>query len=621
MTCGRGKQWILLLGASLVCGCAGLGEELTTVPPDYSVRKTGAAVVQPPSAEELAPKHPSFRVIKGTPVESVEDAKRLLEKKAGRERLGLDTVLRSCALHEAKVRILAELFTEISGYNVVASNAVADRTISIYLKNIPMREALESVCRLNGLWFREGKGIITLMTRDEYVRDIEARQSDQTRAFFVRYSNALDMAKVITAAMGDEVRLTIIDDEKIYGHLDPSTTTSSTGTSSGAASTGQSESLNLSAAQLKTAGLSPATATPAQAAGGKGDAKGGEVQAAAAPAAQGTRPLLAILTVFKRNNCIIARSLDGALLNEMGRIIETLDTPTNQVLLEVKILQLTLNDGFDSFFRFNYVDSGSTGALGDFVTGVGLGGASVMGSTAFNFVFDSDKLDARIAFFESKGRVQMFSTPFLMAANNSKVEFFVGEETPLRDEVTSKTVTIGQDANNTINTFEVKIKREDLGTDVEMTTFINDDGTVTMEVDAEISSAYLNFSTTKVVNNVTGETIEYPLDGTSKTNLKSILSARSGQSIAIGGIIKETMDRSTKKVPLLGDIPGLGLFFRDVVNSKKKTETVIIITPHVIAHPSLAGRVSDEFLGRKSSHEHITRGRENILDDGERDLP
>ncbi|MFH1020833.1 MAG: hypothetical protein V1782_09545, partial [Pseudomonadota bacterium] len=565
----------------------------------------GSAEVPPPPASDLAEKPASVRIIKGTPVASAEEAARLLEGGAPAARTGLDLLLRSFALRDAKVRVVTELLTEISGFNVVASSAVAERPVSIYLKDVPVREALEALCRLNDLWFREGKGIITLMTREEYVRDLESRQSDQTRAFYVRYSNALDMAKVIKATMGDEVRLTIIDDEKIYGHLDPSESTSgsSASSSSGSGSSGRAgDTLGLTPGQLEKIGVQ--TATAAQTATGDKSQTG-----------QTTRPLLAMLTVFKRNNSIIARSLDSALLNEMGRIIESLDTPTNQVLLEIKILQLTLDDGFESFFRFDYSDSGSAGSLGNFVTGVALGGASVSGSTAFNFVFDSDKLDARIAFFESKGRVQVFSTPFLMAANNSKVEFFVGEETPLRDEVTSKTVTIGENANNTINTFEVKIRREELGTDVDLTTFINDDGTVTLEIDAEISSAILNFSTTQVVNNVTGEVISYPLDGVNKTNLKSILSAKSGQSIAIGGIIKETVDRSTKKVPLLGDIPGLGVLFRDVVNSKRKTETVIVLTPHVIAHPALAGRTSDQFLGRKSSHDHITRGSETIIDE------
>ncbi|OPY70703.1 MAG: Type II secretion system protein D precursor [Syntrophorhabdaceae bacterium PtaU1.Bin034] len=593
----------IVLLATLVLAlqaCAGLREELRKSDPNYGVRKPEVTGVPMPTQRDLEEQPAKVRIIKGTPVAGPDEARRLLAANDQATRLGLDLVLRSFALRDAQVRVVTELLTELSGFNVVASGAVADRRVSIYLKDVRVRDALEALCRLNDLWFREGKGIITLMTREEYVRDLEARQSDQTRAFYVRYSNALDMAKVIKAIMGDEVRLTVIDDEKVYGHLDPSSTTS-TGLTSTASTTGRvSDTLGLSPAQLEKIGVE-------QTAAGR---TGADAKAAGT---QTTRPLLAMLTVFKRNNSIIARSLDSTLLNEMGRIIENLDTPTSQVLLEIKILQLNLDDGFQSFFRFDYADTGSAGSLGNYATGLALGGASVSGSTAFNFVFDSEKLDLRIAFFESKGRVQVFSTPFLMAANNSKVEFFVGEETPLRDQVTSKTITIGEDANNTINTFEVQIKREELGTDVELTPFINDDGTVTLEIDAEISSAILNFSTTQVVNNVTGEVITYALDGVNKTNLKSVLSARSGQSIAIGGIIKESVERNTKKVPLLGDIPYMGVLFRDVDNVKQKIETVIVLTPHVIAHPAMAGRTSDQFLSRKSSHDHITKGSQNII--------
>ncbi len=609
----------------LLNGCAGFTENAQLVKgPDYTTR---AMTVKEKPADGSEMKMPEekpalVKVIKGARVSGIDEAKRLLEKQSleGNRARGLDMTLKSCLFREVKARQIAELLTELSGYNIVVTNAVADRAVTAYFRDIGLREALEAICRVNDLWYREGKGIITLMTREEYVRDVESRQNDQTRAFFVRYSNALDMAKVIQAAMGDEVKLTVIDDEKIYGHLNPEETKTVTTT---AAKT-TNDSLGISPALLLGAGYLPTVnatggSSAAQVAAAKTGNSSAKPQAAAqspvaaVATAQQKRPLLAIMTVFKRSNSIIARSLDGAILNEMGRIIEALDTPTNQVLLEVKILQITLNDGFDSFFRLDYAKTGKDKNLGNFASALALGGASASGSTAFNFVFDSEKLDAQIAFFESKGRIQSFATPFLMAANNSKVEFFVGEETPLRDKVTSKTIPIGTEGN-TINTFEVEIKRKELGTDVEMNTFINEDNTVTLDISAEISSALLNYSTTTVFNSVTGEAVEFPLDGVSKTELKSILSAKSGQSIAIGGIIKETLDDTVKKVPFVGDIPGLGLLFRDVVKSKKKTETVIILTPHVIQHPALAGRTSDAFLNQKSSHEHITKGKETILD-------
>lgn len=59
----------------------------------------------------------------------------------------------------------------------------------------------------------------------------------------------------------------------------------------------------------------------------------------------------------------------------MGRIIEALDTPTSQVLLEIKILQLTLGDGFESFFDVDWDVASGSGISGDFTSALGLGAA------------------------------------------------------------------------------------------------------------------------------------------------------------------------------------------------------------------------------------------------------
>ncbi|WP_319406545.1 hypothetical protein [uncultured Desulfosarcina sp.] len=539
---------------------------------------------------------PIVRVIKGVPVKSAEEARELLARKeVVNTARGLYTIVQSLVLRDVAVRTIAELLSEICGTNVVATNSVADQLIDIYLQDITLRGALDAICRLNDLWYREGGGIVTLMTRQEYVQDIEVRQSDQTRAFYIRYTNAADMAKVIQAAMGGDVHLEAIEDEEIYGHIDPEQEAD--------VGDGDYEAPELN--EGKTAKTTSAARTPrvpvVTTAAGSGKANNSKTD----------KPLLAILTVFKRNNCIVARSLEESLLNEMGRIIEALDTPTSQVLLEIRILQLTLGDGFESFFDFDWGDSKNA---------LGLMGTQAAGSTTLDYLFGNDKISARIAFFEEQGRAEIISTPFLMAANNSKVEFFVGEETPLRDDVSTTTTAVG-DQGKTMTTFEVDIVREELGTDVEMTTFINADGTVTLEFEAEISSAILNYSTIQVVNEVTGDVLDFPLDAKSTSEIKSILSARSGESIAIGGIIKETLDLSENKVPILGDIPGLGFFFREIANTKKKTETVIVLTPHVIMHPSMAGEASREFMQRKSSHEQITKGWENILEHDQKVKP
>lgn len=582
----------MLVAALVLTGCSsGLQNRLKPLDPGFGTRPP-ATPVEPVAPPVDGP--PQVRVIKGTAVETLAEAESLLAKQAAAEAdrpRGLAARLHSLVLRGVPVRRIAELLTEASGFNVLATNAVADRSVDIFLRNMPLQEALDTVCRLNDLWYRQGEGSVTLMSREEYLRDLTMRRSEQTRAFYVRYTNAADMAKVIQAAMGDQVRLAVIENEKIYGHIDPEETAE--------VGAGETDTPQLSAKVPTEAQILPGTAD-----GEAAQSSGGGEQ----------KPTLAILTVFKRNNSIVARSLDSALLNEMAGIIHALDTPTSQVLLEVRILQLTLNDDFQSFFQFDYTDSGSSGLTGPYTTELGGLTSGTIGATSLDFVFDGAKLDARIAFFKRLGRLEIISTPFLMAANNSKVEFFVGQETPLREDVTTQTVPIGE-LGATLTTFEVEIRREELGTDVEMTTFINEDGTVTLEIEAEISTPNLNFSTIQVVNEKNGEVLDFPIDGVDKEEIKSILSARSGQSIAIGGIIREQVDRGETKVPLLGDVPVLGALFRKTGNTRQKTETVIILTPHVIAHPALAGKMTDEFLGRKSSHGQIVEGKENILGD------
>ncbi|MBE9546563.1 MAG: type II secretion system protein GspD [Proteobacteria bacterium] len=548
---------------------------------------------RPGSLPEMPEEKPIVKIISGTKVSGVEEAQRMLSgKKDGF--FGMKEMLHTIILKDVPVGTIVGILTEMCGYNVIASNGAAEQKISIYMQDLPLREAIESVCRLNDLWYREDRRVITLMTAEEYANEMVVRRNEKTRAFYMRYTNAEDMAKIIQAVMGAQVELKSISGEKVYGHVEADSS------SGGGGSAGEAEPVLTEDEKKKLLALGITE-------------KEGDVVALAEKIG---KALPATITVFKRNNCIVARSLDESLLQEMGKIIEALDTPTNQVLLEVKILQINLGDGFESFFQMEYSDPQQAGAGGSFSRGghalsamPGIG----LASSTLGYVFSNDVINARIEFFASQGRAEILSTPFLMSANNSKVEFFVGEETPLRDDVTTE--TIYDDEGNIVNTvFEVNIKREELGTDVTISSFINEDSTVTMDVDTEISTANLNMTQITVLNGKTGETTIFPLDGVNKTEIKSMIAAKSGQSVAIGGIIKEQDEFEETKVPFLGDIPVLGFFFKKLIKHKTKTETVIILTPHVITHPALAGKTSGEFLNRRSSHPVIVDEEKNILE-------
>ena len=451
---------------------------------------------RPDSLPEMPEEKPIVKIISGTEVSSIEEAQKML---SGKEDglLGMREMLHTIILRDIPVGSIVEILTEMCGYNVIASNGAAEQKISIYMQDLPLREALESMCRLNNLWFREDKRVITLMTAKEYANEMVVRRNEKTRAFYMRYTNAVDMAKIIQAVMGAQVEFKSISGEKVYGHVEAD---SSSG--GGGSTTGEAEPVLTGQDKEKVLALGITE-------------KESDVVTLAKKIG---KPLPATITVFKRNNCIVARSLDETLLQEMGKIIEALDTPTNQVLLEVKILQINLGDGFESFFQMDYADTGHWGTGGNFAHSVsslpGLG----LASSTLQYFFLNEHIKARIQFFASQGRVNILSTPFLMSANNSKVEFFVGEETPLRDEVETK--TIYDDEGNIVTTvFEVTIKREELGTDVTISSFINEDSTITMDIETEISTANLNMTQINALNEKTGETILFPLDGINKSEI------------------------------------------------------------------------------------------------------
>lgn len=300
----------------------------------------------------------------------------------------------------------------------------------------------------------------------------------------------------------------------------------------------------------------------------------------------------AVITVFKKNNCIVVKSADAELLQEITGIVEAMDTPTQQVFMDVKILKIKLGDKFESFFQFAYTDK------------KGLYKFSILGSStapadSLTYVFSNDVIDARLSLYAEDNRVEMISAPFLMTADNVAVRFFVGEETPLRKDVTTKTIPIG-DEGDTITTFEVEVEREELGTELNVSSFINADQTVTMNLAAKISSPNLAVSEITLINEKSGQPITFPLDGVDKNELNSVLVIPSGHTVALGGVIKKENTDYQQKAPILGDIPVLGIPFRRIEKVDERSETVILITPRVIGHPEEGSNVSERFLEKES---------------------
>lgn len=484
------------------------------------------------------------------------------------------TRVRECFVQDLPLEMVAEILTELTSVNLVVMQEALSKPVRIYLRNTSLDSALESICRTNGLWYRTSDGIMSIMTEEAYSSSMVFRRSEKVQAYFMRYTNAADMASLISTLLGPSVKYQPMPSQSVYGHIEASGKGGASGGKGGASSQKESDLTKEERKQL----LQQGAATGVQ-------------DVVEASQVLGKR-LPAVITVFRKNNCMVVKSADGELLQEIYHIVGALDTPTQQVLLDVKILNIKLGDDFESFFNFAYEDPGSGLSFGT------LGGTTPDADT-LAFVFTNEYITARVALYAEDNRVEMKSAPFLMTADNVAVKFFSGKETPLREDVTTKTLPIG-DLGETLTTYEVEISREELGTELNISSFINADQTVTLSISAKISTANLGVSEITLINDKTGQSVVFPLDGVDKSEFNSVVVVPSNHTVALGGLIASEDRDFQQKVPILGDIPLVGLVFKRTEKVKERTETVVLLTPHVIGNPYDSGPASSEFLDKET---------------------
>ncbi|WP_146164891.1 type II secretion system protein GspD [Desulfonatronum sp. SC1] len=521
-------------------------------------------------------KDPDMRLVSSHRPTSQDRAMR-----SGFRHSGGDARIKEVFFQDVPLHIAAELFNEVGGVNLMLQGEVTDKKVRLFLRDITLSTAVEALLRGNELWFRTDGRVTAVMTEQAFADTMVFHQSEKIQAFFMRYTNAQDMAALLATLLGPEVEFRDMSGQSVYGHLEAHSVGSSAD---------EPEKLDDLTAEERRRLVQLGEAETTQHMEDASSALG--------------RRLPAIVTVFKKNNSVVVRSMDEGLLSHITGLIRELDTPVRQVLLEVKIVNLELGDGFESFFDFGFEDFGYTSDQNISRSGIyqtaftTLGGAGPLMTDSLAYAFSTDILRARLQMFADENRMTTLSSPFLMTADNAEVRFFVGQQVPLRTGVNKETIR-GSDLQDLV-VFEVQIDNRELGTDLEIKSFINADRTITMEIVALIESARFNVSSITLINDRTGQPVSFPLDGVDKSELQSILAVPSGNTVALGGFIRMEDKDYEQKVPLLGDVPILGYLFKKVERRASRSETVILITPHVMGAPDEAPDTTRRFLERSS---------------------
>lgn len=260
----------------------------------------------------------------------------------------------------------------------------------------------------------------------------------------------------------------------------------------------------------------------------------------------------------KSNKLVISTS--PRYMDMVLKMVKELDSAPPQVVIQVLLAEVTVDssDTWGADLKLKNIGGDNYNFAG---LAAGAGVAAALGVP--NLTFASSDFELILRALEAQGRLQVLSGPYLQARNNEPASINVGDN-----------IAIVQGTERTPQgSIRADVKREDVGIKLNVTPSISPDGFVRMEISPEIST--VSQKTTQISEDFLAPIIN-------KRTLQTTVTVKDGQTVVLGGLRQTTQDQRRTKVPLLGDIPGIGSIFRSSQTTEVKTELLVILTPRVI---------------------------------------
>ena len=280
----------------------------------------------------------------------------------------------------------------------------------------------------------------------------------------------------------------------------------------------------------------------------------------------------------KSLNALVIRA-EPAMMKEIMSVISQLDVRRAQILIEAAIVEVSGDTG--KALGFQYVggsDESGVGAINfgnagltinsivqalatDDPSGLALGDGITMGFGEQDSNGDL-KWGALIQALSTSTDVNLLSTPSILTLDNQEASIVVGENVPF---ITGTSTSTGSGVSNPFQT----IQREDVGLSLKVTPHVAGLSTIRLELEQENSQ----------VKDSVGEAADIV---TTTRKLESTVLADDGETIALGGLIRDNITKTVRKVPILGDIPLLGILFRSTSNSREKSNLMVFLRPTIL---------------------------------------
>ena len=263
------------------------------------------------------------------------------------------------------------------------------------------------------------------------------------------------------------------------------------------------------------------------------------------------------LVADDQNNSLVIQAMPADYLYLL-ETIKKLDILPRQVLIEARIYEIVLNNSFEFGISAFLQARGTAEDPNDRITGGALD--SGLNANSYWFIGNSREMIATLHAISGKTKLKLLEAPSVLALDGTQASIVVGAEIPYPGESFTSAAggsTTGVRYRNTGNTLLIEPR-------------ISASGFVTLTITQEVSQ---------------GSETQYGNQSAPSFNLARVMNTftvKDGETVAIAGVISESLRNERNGVPLLSDIPILGYLFGDTKKQSDRTELIIMITPHVI---------------------------------------
>lgn len=366
-------------------------------------------------------------------------------------------------VEEADVRAVLRSISEFSGMNIVAGSEVKG-TVTVLLHDVPWREALDNILKMNDFVATEQSGIIRVATHKDFEA---ARKTEnlQTTIYQIKYARADKLQLVVAKLLTDR----------------------------------------------------------------------GKAQADI------------------RANALIVTDIP-LVISSMDSIVQTLDKPTAQVLIEAKFVEVDVNTKAELGVNWSVGNLGNP--LANTRAGASVDAAvnSPAGSFTFGKLENGVDISAKISALEDDRKAEILSQPSVLINDNEEARILSGKKIPIN--------VLDQAGNLVTQFFDVAVR-------LTVTPHINPDKDVLMALNPEVSDLSGEATVAGGIIILTSE-------------VNTTLMVKDGETVVIGGVIRSKDGKLERKVPLLHAIPLFGRLFSYSAKTTDKTEILVFVTPHVI---------------------------------------